>query len=190
MSDLDRAIAAVPAGDPGALLDRLEDRSELHYVGMQAVREMPSDWYCPRSEPGRARRDCPECVGEVALDAALAYIYGDDTGAALPDLIRLARHGLALRAEHGPGKCVPVADANRVLGEERARLEGAFSRAAGQLEALRAGVLALHRPEPGVDVGPGGAYPRDVCSCGESFYDNCEEGARLRAVVADTSGEA
>lgn len=50
---------------------------EVHYAGMQAVREMPSDWYCPRSEPGRMRRDCPECVAEVALDAALAVVYSD-----------------------------------------------------------------------------------------------------------------
>jgi hypothetical protein len=47
------------------------------YVGMQAVRDMPFDWYCPRSEPGRRRRDCSECVAEVALDAALDYLFGD-----------------------------------------------------------------------------------------------------------------
>ncbi len=33
-----------------------------------AVRHMAFDWYCPR-DASRIRRDCPECIAAVALDA-------------------------------------------------------------------------------------------------------------------------
>jgi hypothetical protein len=63
--------------DTDSKLDARSRRSEAFYAGMQAVRDMASDWYCPRSEPGRPRRECPECIAEVALDAYEADLWGD-----------------------------------------------------------------------------------------------------------------
>jgi hypothetical protein len=43
-------------------------RQRLAEDAQAAVREMAFDWWCPR-DPSRIRRDCPECVAEVAAAA-------------------------------------------------------------------------------------------------------------------------
>lgn len=70
-------MASIVDPDPDGKIDA-PDRAELHFVGMQAARAMPFDWYCPRRPYSVPRRECVECVAEVALDAALAVLFGDD----------------------------------------------------------------------------------------------------------------
>ncbi len=53
-------------------------RAEAHYAGLEAAREMPFDWYCPRQSYRLPRRECVACVAEAALDAAMAVLFGDD----------------------------------------------------------------------------------------------------------------
>jgi hypothetical protein len=51
-------------------------RDRLVVAAQYAAGEMPFDWYCP-NEPSRMRRDCPQCVAEVATDALLAGPLAD-----------------------------------------------------------------------------------------------------------------
>jgi hypothetical protein len=44
---------------------------------LAAVRDMAFDWYCPHRTYSLPRRDCVECVAEVALDAVFGGAIGE-----------------------------------------------------------------------------------------------------------------
>jgi hypothetical protein len=67
-----------PDGKTDAWRANQATRTEAHYAGLEAARDMPFDWYCPRREYSLPRRECVQCVAEVALDAAMAVLFGDD----------------------------------------------------------------------------------------------------------------
>jgi hypothetical protein len=119
----------VPTPDPGALLDRLEELAKAGTAG---------EWYERPGHLGPAMfSDAPGLpgVGHTYLPADAALIVAAVN--ALPDLLRLARDGLALRAEvERLAEEFDGATSPPVVSDFDRGLVAGYARAADQIRAV------------------------------------------------------
>jgi hypothetical protein len=142
--------------------------------------QAPSPFPQPAAGPtGELRRLCEKTgryeIGALPADRA-AGPTGEGRAEATEQVWRTLAERLNPRTGMSERAVSRLADAVLAVPAIREALEAA--------EKVRR-VLAEHQPVPAEDVGPGGPYPRAMCSCGESFYDDCE----VRRALAGRDGD-
>lgn len=151
-------LTPTPTPHPVALLEaairRFLSDPEFHARAMQAIQLVRA---CYR-DPG-ATTEYYDAIAAGARAGVIAALY-------------IADQAPSSRSY------VSVDDANRVLAEERAAVASALAK----LRVVEE-MAEEHLPVPGEDHFAEHRISRDMCSCGDQFYDECEMRLAIRRIL-------